>query len=237
MKAKWNLILPTEFSEELAEETGIHIGDGGMNVYKYKKKNHWEYVHSSHLVDDREYRQYVKILMKKLYNLEPYEKIQRKCAVLVYTRKDLVLFKKNIGLPMGKKENIRIPDWILKNEKFKISCVRGIVDTDGCIRFRKPFKGKIHNYPHIKVTIKSEILIKQLNEIFIDFGLKPSINKEKIRYSRPNVLYTVNLNGVKNVNRYVELIGFSNNKHLDKYLFWKEHGFYTKNKINGGAGI
>lgn len=225
MISKQQLILPTQLSEALAEETGIHIGDGSMSLSRSGGKNHWEYVHSTHLLDDKEHSLYVKKLMKKLYNLEPYEKIQKTCMMLVYTRRDLVLFKKKLGLPMGKKNDIRIPNWILNNECFMKTCVRGIVDTDGCLRFRKPFKGKLQTYPELKVTNKSKILIEQLKDIFNVFGLTSSIYKEKISERKPNPIYNLNLCGVKNLNKYVVQIGFSNNKHLNKYLFWKKHGY------------
>lgn len=218
------IITLPEFSKELAEETGIHIGDGSMNLYRSGNKNHWGYVYSSHLVDDAEYRNYVKALMKSLYNLLPSEIKKNNSACLVYTKKDLVLFKQKLGLPMGKKKEIVIPDWIMKNNLYIRNCVRGIVDTDGCIRFRKPFRGTKRDYPNIKVCNISGPLIKQLEQIFKDFGLKPSISQEirGVGYK----IHVLNLNGKDNLNKYLNLFGFSNNKHIKKYLFWKNNGFY-----------
>lgn len=237
-KSKQELILPTEFNEDLAEETGIHIGDGSMNMYTSKGRNHYGYVHSAHVKDDSEYSIYVKTLLKKLYNLLPYEKIQRNCRMLIYTSKDLIYFKHTIGLPLGKKESIKIPLWVIQNENFKKKCVRGIVDTDGCIRFRKPYLGTINNYPEIKVTNKSKELILQLKDIFIEFGLKPYIHKEeKVIQSGTSIIYNIHLNGRKNITQYIEIFGFSNPKHLNKYLFWKKYGFYKKENKNGSTEI
>ncbi len=224
MNKTTQIIKLPKFSKELAEETGIHIGDGSMNLYRSGNKNHWGYVYSSHLVDDKEYRDYVKNLMKLLYNLYPYEKTKNNCTCLVYTKKDLILFKQKVGLPMGKKTEIIIPDWIMKDSIYAKNCVRGIVDTDGCIRFRKPFKGTKRSYPNIKICNVSEPLIKQLEQIFKDFGLKPSIYHE-IR-DVGNTLHVLNLNGLDNLNKYLTNFGFSNNKHIKKYLFWKENGYY-----------
>lgn len=228
MRSKQRLTLPVEFSNELAEETGIHIGDGSMNRYESNGKTHWEYTHSSHAIDDEEYRIYVRRLMKHLYNLEPHEKTRHNGTSLVYPRKDLVLFKKRIGLPIGKKWNVEIPSWVLRDISFKQNCIRGIVDTDGCLRFRKPFKGTLHSYPELKITSTSKGLVNQIKVIFLEFGLVPYVYQEKISLRRPNTLYNVVLNGVPNIKRYLRIFGFSNMKHHKKYLFWKQYGFYTK---------
>lgn len=233
------ITIPSEFSNELAEETGIHIGDGSMNLYKSKGKNHWVYTHSGHLIDDKLYRDYVKHLMKKLYNIYPSESSRNNCVLLKYTKKELILFKHGIGLPMSKKINITIPKWIYSRSSYLINCVRGIVDTDGGIRFRKPFGSNLYKYPEIKISNTSEPLINQIHRIFIKFGLKPSIHMDKIGNRRPNILYNVNLNGVKNLEKYIKIFGFSNDKHYAKYLHWKKFGYclpkYKKN--GGGEGI
>lgn len=71
------LILPTSYSNKLAEETGIHIGDGSMNLYKGNR--YGDYSYSGHAVDDKEFGKYFIELMKRLYNLWPsYERIQKK---------------------------------------------------------------------------------------------------------------------------------------------------------------
>ena len=232
VKNKQKLTLPANYSEDLAEETGIHIGDGSLGFYHSVGKNNWCYMHSTHAQDDKEHSDYVKNLMKRLYNLDPYVKIKGKCIMLVYTRKELVLFKKDLGLPIGKKSNIKIPDWILENKEFTKKCVRGIVDSDGCFRFRKPFRSNIHSYPEIKVTNKSKILVHQLKDIFSDFGIKCSLNLERKKYQNGfSDIYVIHLNGIKNTGLYVSLFGSSNTKHLKKYYFWKKHGYYIKEKM------
>jgi len=88
MKKIQRLILPLDYSEELAEETGIHIGDGSMNIYR--KNNANSYTYSGHAIDDLEFSKYVKNLMKKLYNLYPsYERVQKNTIMISYTRKKL----------------------------------------------------------------------------------------------------------------------------------------------------
>ena len=221
------LSLPTSFSVELAEETGIHIGDGSMGVYRSGRKSHWCYTYCCHEVDDREYRNYVKKLIKKLYHMDPIQdKGKRKdhTALLRYTRKDLVLFKKKLGLPMGKKDGIMIPKWILGNKEYRIACVRGVFDTDGSFMIKKRYR-KIPYYPVIKVTSKSKPLISQIKSILDEFEIKSSMCKNnRLSPRNPNFIWSIGISGFSNCRKYVNIFGFSNPKHLNKYKKIKSGG-------------
>lgn len=226
-KIKQELILPTEYSEDLAEETGIHIGDGSMNCYKSKGKTYWGYVHSTHAISDKEHSDYVRKLMKRLYNLDPYERVCNNCRMLTYTRKSLILFKEKMGLPMGKKSDIGIPGWILKEDQFKRKCLRGIFDTDGTIRFRKC--KTLSDYPEVKITNKSKILMEQITDILNEINISYNIFREKGGKPRkPFDIWYVTICGRKQVPKFFDVIGSSNPKHLNKYNSWK---------IKDGGGV
>ena len=63
-----NIKLPKEITSDLAEETGLHIGDGRMNFYK----NRGLYQLRGHFNDDKEhYNTRINELYKKLYNFKP----------------------------------------------------------------------------------------------------------------------------------------------------------------------
>lgn len=224
---KQKLILPQELSEDLAEETGIHIGDGSMGFYKSGNKNHWCYTFCCHEIDDKEYYGYVKRLIKKLYNLDPVndKRIRQDTTkILRYTRKELILFKKKLGLPLGNKATIKIPEWILKNESFKIACIRGIFDTDGSVVLQKKYR-KIPYYPHLKISSKSKGLAHQINNIISSFEIKSSICASKrITKRNPNIIWYVEMYGESNFKKYAETFGFSNLKHLKKYKKWEKSG-------------
>jgi len=215
------LILPSDYSVDLAEETGIHIGDGSMNIYKKWHKG--SYVYSGSAIDDCQFSQYVKNLMKKLYNLYPsHEKIQKNTIMLYYTRKELIYFKQKLGLPMGVKANIRIPQWITKNREFKIACISGIFATDGCLLFQKKYK-TFNYYPQLKITSKSKALIDQINNSFNELGIKSTISCDKrITPRHPNKIWSAYIYGRINLGNFVEIIGFSNPKHQEKYDKWEK---------------
>jgi len=56
--------------ELLAEETGMHIGDGSMNFYANNGRNRGLFQLRGHLLDDKEYYEdHVKTLYKELYGM------------------------------------------------------------------------------------------------------------------------------------------------------------------------
>jgi len=207
-KRKQELILPIEYSTDLAEETGIHIGDGSMNMYRSQQD--CSYTYSGHAIDDLEFSKYVKQLMKKLYNLYPsYERIQKNTIMLSYTRKQLIQFKHELGLPLGVKDNITIPMWIIENKDFKIACVKGIFATDGSLLFQKKYRSRRY-YPQLKITSKSEQLINQINYILNELDIKSSISCDKrITPDHPNKIWSAYIYGRSNLEKFIEIIGFS----------------------------
>lgn len=214
--------LPSEFSIDLAEETGIHIGDGSMNRYFSGKKTHWEYTYCCNAKEEKEYLDYVETLLKKLYSLNPKRESKKKdnTSLLRYFRKEIVIFKNSIGLPLGRKDGITIPVWVLLDDKFKIACVRGIFDTDGSIIL---IKRKKSLYPRIKISSKSKKLIIQLNDILIENNIRSIITVDRrITKKHPNPIWHVEANGISNFKKYAKTFGFSNSKHLNKYKIWKK---------------
>src|SRR3989344_2934710 len=220
------LILPSNYSVDLAEETGIHIGDGCMNIYS--SNNGGVYTYSGHAIDDFDFSVYVKHLIKKLYNLYPsYERVKKNTILLAYTRNELIRFKCKLGLPLGPKKDVKIPKWIILRRDYKIACVRGIFATDGCLIFQKKHKN-INYYPKLSISSKSEILINQINTIFNELGIKSSVSYDgRITTRHPNKIWLVYLYGVKNLKKFVEIIGFCNPKQSRKYEEWK-------NSVGGG---
>lgn len=216
-----DLILPSNYSKELAEETGIHIGDGCMNIYRHATDA--VYTYSGHAKDDYDFSIYVKKLLKSLYNLEPsYERIQKNTILLAYCRVGLIRFKHKLGLPLGPKINIKIPQWVFSKRKFKVACLSGIFATDGCLLFQKKNRN-VGYYPRLSITSKSEILTNQINSIFNEFGIKSTVScNKRILPRHPNKTWSVLIYGKKNLNKFVKIIGFSNPKHFRKHKEWEK---------------
>lgn len=206
------LNLPLEITESLAEETGIHLGDGSMNFYR----NSGLYSLEGDISKDKEYFiKHLGPLYKKLYNLNVRLR-ERKCAGVFGFQigsKGLVNFKNKIlGLPLGPKINIEIPEMIKNGGRKIVSAfIRGLFDTDGGVYLEKKY-GKL--YPRIKISNNSEILMKQVREILEEefkFNLSMRLDVKT---------YVIEIRGKENFIKWMKLIGSSNPKHSNKYSKW-----------------
>ncbi len=202
-----------KLTPELAEETGIHVGDGSMNVYK---RNMHYYTVACHKIDDREYmEEFILPLIKKLYGKTPKPRFWSQGTYgFRICSKDIIKFKNEVlGLPLGKKIGVCIPNQILKEEKLVKSFLRGFVDTDGCITCFMANKKTV--YPRIQM---SNISIKLMNQIYLclkKMGFR--VSKWKIIYREEwNDAVIISINGYEMVRKWKKEIGFSNPKHLKK---------------------
>ena len=89
--------------------------------------------------------------------------------------------------------------------------LRGMFDTDGGIGLDKR---KTYKKPYIRInyTSVSEVLIKQISDILFKINLLHSIHK------RGNA-FMIQINGEKNVKKFISEIGFSNSRHLKKVRY------------------
>ena len=222
---KRGLILPTKPSKELSEFIGILTGDGYIN--SYKRYNHIMEI-TGNLNLDRDYlTQYTTRLIKGLFNLEP-TIISRKNQNAVYIRlrsKGLVGYLKKIGFKKGKKNQIGVPKWILNNDKYFVSFIKGLSDTDFSLNLLNRNGKKYKYYPRINLNSKSKILVKELDRWLIKKGFSVYTNYDRIQKDKrgynDSILHSIQINGRKNLDKWMSLISFRNKKHLDKFNLLK----------------
>ena len=194
------------FSKDLAEFTGIMLGDGNISSNQIRI--------TTNRVDDSQYAIFIKNIIKKLFDVDPamYSSRKKVLAVdIMVSRKKLVEFcNKKLGLNIGNKlkQGLDIPKWIRKSPEFEKACVRGLIDTDGCIFDESHnIKSKKYNYKRLNFTSASAELIKSVFDILEKNGLFP-----KIRNNR-----CVQIEDKENIKKYFQMIGTSNPKHLKRY--------------------
>jgi len=203
----------------LAEEIGLHLGDGSMNYYNNKGL----YQLRGHLHDDKKhYNQRIKFLYKELFDLELSLREMPSCGVYGFQiwSNELVKFKESLGLPKGKKIDFSIPESIINNLEFCKHFLRGFFDTDGCLYIENK-NGK--PYPRIEITSISINFSKQLKEILIKLGFKLSLYTEKRKKHGWKDLHRIIIRGNKMANKWFSEINPKNPKHIKKFI-----------KINGG---
>lgn len=201
--------LPKEMTEELAEETGIHIGDGNLYITNHKDGfKSYRYGICGSLIDECIYHQeYVSKLMKELYNLDSHilKREKKNCVESLYKSKTLVQFKNKIlNLPIGSKKNIRIPGEILKNKEFQKRCVVGIIDTDFNLTSSLAISGKMNNL-FVTKAMTNILTISDIRHIY----------REYENYAR----FYINKESAAKI---IEEWGLRNQKHLSKYRLYKE---------------
>ncbi len=216
MKVK--ISIPNLISEKLAEETGWHIGDGSMNFYRNQGKLKGIYQLGGHVIDDKpHYISRIKPIFKEIYNLDISLREMPSTRVFGFQIWDdnLVKFKQKLGLPLGKKWDVSIPEIFLKEENLKIAVVRGIFDTDGGIYLEKK-NNKL--YPRMEIRTISFKLANQLLNIFKELGLRATkyselFNKE---FNRQKT-HVISIRGEAMFHQFMEEIEPKNRKHMDKY--------------------
>lgn len=186
------------------------MGDGGIN-------NPWQANITLNAVKDAAYSRYVVNKIKELFHIVPYSfRYKTKHAVRILINSvSLVDFLVANGLVRGDKlrQSLQIPAWIQEIRKYKTACVRGLVDTDGCMFVHKHTVGK-REYKNIGLTFssRSSCLISQVASIFEEFGIMPHIT------SRGTEIYLYKAEAVA---RYLEIFGTSNPRISSVYINWK----------------
>ncbi len=193
-------------SSKLAEFVGIIMGDGGITRRQI--------IITLHRVDDKKYGNFVIKLIKKLFNVTPsvYHDFKNSVNDIVVSRTELVKFCTSIGLVIGSKvrQQIDIPKWIKKNKKFLIACVRGLIDTDGCV-FLHSYKvnNKIYRYKKLAFSNCSKPLIKTVYQFLKKNNFSPRITRD---------VKDVRIESKNDIKNYFQIIGSHNPKHLKNFL-------------------
>ncbi len=198
---KRGIDIPTEVSPELCEDIGIHIGDGSI----YLTKTRAEFRIGGNPKNESSYfTDFLAPLYKKLFNIAPKIRNEKRAICLALYSRAIVTFKTNVlNMPVGEKSHIiDIPRFILKGKEFFIPCLRGIFDTDGSVYFDKS-----QNRPLIDISSVSPNLLETIKK----YANKLNLN---MYYSGKHHL---KLQGWKSFNLWLKLIASSNPKNVSRF--------------------
>ena len=213
--------IPTNLTPELAEECGLHIGDGCListrNLYMYSLRGHAQ-------DDAKFYKNFIPKLYQTLFNLNPKIRLWPDVIGFQSFSRAVGTFKtKVLNMPLGNKNNISIPEMFLE-KNLDVHVLRGLFDTDGCIDFERKSRDKPY-YPRITITTTSKILSNQIAEILSDsLGFNISVWKSDLKNINWKRAYRVCTRGKNNFNRWFEISGSHNPKYVYKYNYWKRYG-------------
>ena len=142
----------------LSELIGIMLGDG--NLFKNQIKISFDRRHNNYI-------SYVRNLFKAVFGIDLRLKLTKNTnqANLYCYNKFVAQRLIDFGLSRGHKikNNVGIPNWIKQNQNYSRRCLKGLIDTDGCIYFSKRDK---------QIYIKFTNFNKKLLEDFKELTLK-----------------------------------------------------------------
>jgi len=130
---------------------------------------------------------------------------------IVVSSTNLSKFCQSIDLKIGNKikQNLDIPSWIKENNLLFTACIRGLMDTDGCLFFEKHnIKEKIYKYPRLSLVSASPALRQS---VFI--ALKNMGFLRRIRSNRH-----VQLESNFDIKNYFAKIGTNHPKNKEKFM-------------------
>jgi hypothetical protein len=204
------VILPKN-SVMLAEFLGIMMGDGGIN-------NQWQITITLNAVADAQYARYIFNLCKKLFGIIPTIRRRNNSRTLVIslTSTSVVDFLVLQGLPRGNKikNGIKIPEWILKKKSYRVSCLRGLIDTDGCIY--------IHNHQILGKLYKNIGLSFRNYSPDLIFFVATTLEKLSIMAHITGRSTDVCIYQKESIIKYLKIVSTSNNRIRSVYKKWRD---------------
>src|SRR3989344_2429782 len=204
-----------KLSRNLAELVGILLGDGGLTNYQIKV--------TLDAKTDLVYSTYVARLLEKVFGERPAIYKRKNINVLDVSLSGVSYIKEleRVGLKIGNKvrNQVSIPEWILKDKNYSRACLRGLMDTDGGVYSHNHSVGgnKYLNFG-LTFTNASMPLILGAKRILEENSLKVFMPRERNLY-----IYSF-----KQIGQYFKIIGSSNNKHLERFRAYIDYSVKHK---------
>lgn len=204
-----------KLNKNICEFIGAVIGDGCLDGYLDARNNSKYHIFiTGDAILDNNYL--TKVLPAKLneFNLSPYIYYRKDCNAMIlnfFSKKLFYFFTNRLDFVPGNKTfSVRIPDEIMQSDpELVFATIRGVFDTDGTIFFDKR-KSYVKPYPRIALQTVSKPLFLQLKNFLQNyFSLYIFENSKRNAYH-------IEIYGHAQLNKWMKLIGFSNNRHLDK---------------------
>lgn len=139
-------------NEDLAELIGMYLGDGNLGKHP---RCHYLRIYCN--IKEKQYAEEIKKILEIVFKKKSYE-YERPSEGVEYLEILLNDLDKLLQIPIGSKirNKVRIPNWILRNKKYTIACLRGLFDTDGCC-YLTGKKYKIINFTNRNIVLLEDI--------------------------------------------------------------------------------
>ena len=199
---------------KLAELVGIILGDGSINIYERHKRLQI----TMHSKDDLDYAYYIISLFEDLFEETPklkFRKDEMTLDIQIFKRKVIYYFL-DLGMKKSPKRGRAIVPKLFLDNDFSNYLLRGLFDTDGSLVVTNN-NGTL--YPRLELKICDSPMKNQIIFLLQDQGFRfgvYNVNDHQVR---------IQMNGKKQLKKWINLIGFSNRKHVDKIKKVAGEGF------------
>ena len=219
-------------SPDVAAETGIHIGDGGLSIRRGGPHGHYQYEVTGHALEDQLYL--IGVVMPTIsaaYDLQRpgfYINPEQTWISLRYHSKAVALFKhETLGLPNGRKQNLSIPEAFRSDAHLMRPLARELLATDGLLGFYHAGRKRVHKYPRIQIKLKMCPAMEQLAN-FLRNGLGFRVSCRSIlgihEGRNTSLQQILQINGSEDVDTWRREIGFSNPSHISRMMVFELYG-------------
>lgn len=204
---KYSNINPLKVTSETAEVIGIINGDGTVTksgLISITGNPTEDFMHHKYRV-----QKLIKKIFKKNINAEIKDGLVKSKTTSRYIAKQL----NKIGVPLGKKVNLRIPNTIIRNKTLIKYYLRGLFDTDGTVCRRNKY--------NIRIGYGSFSEKEFTKDVFI--GLKKL--KFGSTYLYNHTRHRVEIIDDFEVIKFFKNIGSCNHSKIGKFLYWRLNKF------------
>ena len=219
------LLYPKTLDNDLAYLVGYHLGDGYLEdfnkAFKRRGKGSYEIDYAdrdpeqikliNNIIEDK-FRCKIKIYKKPHDNL--WIGRMGSCKVLHW------FLNKKLEIPMGEKNKIDIPKWILMNEERLSNFLSGFFDAEGDVGKTTNHSNKDKKYFIIRIQLTQkdrEILLKIKEILYEKFNVKSNVNKKWNQDA-----WMLHIWGRKNAILFKEKIDFRNDIKKTKLIKFLE---------------
>jgi hypothetical protein len=167
-------------SVNLAFLIGMILGDGHI-----QKLERVESIRITLGTDKPLLWQYTAKILKSIFNKEPhlYFPETSNCAVLGIYRKGL---SNCLGVPIGSRKNleIRLPNWIMQDNKYLTNCLRGLFEAEGSFSIHKP----TYTY-NFQFSNKNFSLLNEVESALVRLGFQPERRENSVRLRKKKEVF------------------------------------------------
>lgn len=205
-KSGFNILRKVSFpkySRALAELFGIIAGDGHIGEYQI--------LVTTNSKTDREHALHIKNLAEHLFKIPVsirYRTDKNACVVIISSKEVCRLLTEH-GLKRGNKihAGLSVPFWIRDNKSYRLSFVRGLFDTDGCVYIdTHSIRGRRYQNVGMNLSNRCPSLLAEFKDVLMSVGLHPT----------QATAHAIFLRKKQDIQTYFDMIGSSNPKHLRK---------------------